>query len=246
MCCYLAFLTDYLYLELNLVFYFRGYLAPEYAIRGQLTRKADIYSFGVLLIEIVSGRSNTNVRLPVADQYILETVCLSYFLFCVQVSFNFLKWTVLCCIMVSIDQLLFKLLFLQQTWELYERNELVQLVDISLNGGFDPVEACKILKIALLCTQDTPKLRPTMSSVVKMLTGEIDINESKITKPGLISDVMDLKVRGAKKNKDMESTSSYNASSGSDSQGTTTTVSLAASSSTATTSTFTIKHDKSM
>ncbi|CAL5364690.1 unnamed protein product [Camellia sinensis] len=37
-----------------------GYLAPEYAIRGQLTRKADIYSFGVLLVEIVTGRCNTN------------------------------------------------------------------------------------------------------------------------------------------------------------------------------------------
>ncbi|XP_077225742.1 cold-responsive protein kinase 1-like isoform X2 [Tasmannia lanceolata] len=35
-----------------------GYLAPEYALRGQLTTKADIYSFGVLLLEIVSGRSS--------------------------------------------------------------------------------------------------------------------------------------------------------------------------------------------
>ncbi|KAK8712306.1 hypothetical protein V6N13_147546 [Hibiscus sabdariffa] len=48
-----------------------GYLAPEYAIRGQLTRKADIYSFGVLLLEIVSGRCNTNRRLPPSDQYLL-------------------------------------------------------------------------------------------------------------------------------------------------------------------------------
>ncbi|KAL6567827.1 Cold-responsive protein kinase 1 [Orobanche gracilis] len=48
-----------------------GYLAPEYAIRGQLTRRADIYSFGVL-IEIVSGRNNTNTRLPIDEQYLLE------------------------------------------------------------------------------------------------------------------------------------------------------------------------------
>ncbi|OVA06500.1 Protein kinase domain [Macleaya cordata] len=34
-----------------------GYLAPEYALLGQLTKKVDIYSFGVLLLEIVSGRS---------------------------------------------------------------------------------------------------------------------------------------------------------------------------------------------
>ncbi|CAI0409851.1 unnamed protein product [Linum tenue] len=51
-----------------------GYLAPEYAIRGQLTRRADIYSFGVLLVEIVSWRCNTNTRLPIEEQYLLERV----------------------------------------------------------------------------------------------------------------------------------------------------------------------------
>ena len=37
----------------------RGYLAPEYAKLGQLTKKADVYSFGVLILEIVSGRSSS-------------------------------------------------------------------------------------------------------------------------------------------------------------------------------------------
>ncbi|EEC69662.1 hypothetical protein OsI_39083 [Oryza sativa Indica Group] len=49
-----------------------GYLAPEYAIRGQLTKKADVYSFGVLLLEIVSGRCHTDPRLPLQDQFLLE------------------------------------------------------------------------------------------------------------------------------------------------------------------------------
>ncbi|PUZ64150.1 hypothetical protein GQ55_3G120600 [Panicum hallii var. hallii] len=33
-----------------------GYLAPEYALYGQLTEKSDLYSFGVLLLEIMSAR----------------------------------------------------------------------------------------------------------------------------------------------------------------------------------------------
>ncbi|KAL2495122.1 Protein kinase superfamily protein [Forsythia ovata] len=37
-----------------------GYLAPEYVLGGQLTLKADVYSFGVLTLEIVSGRSSGN------------------------------------------------------------------------------------------------------------------------------------------------------------------------------------------
>jgi serine/threonine protein kinase len=36
-----------------------GYLAPEYALLGQLTKKADIYSFGVLLLEVISGQSSS-------------------------------------------------------------------------------------------------------------------------------------------------------------------------------------------
>lgn len=124
-----------------------------------MTKKADVYSFGVLLVEIVSGRCNTNTRLPIEEQYLLE-----------------------------------------RTWDLYERGELVALVDTSLNGDFDPEEACQFLKIGLLCTQDSPKLRPSMSTVVKMLTGQREVDDIKITKPGLISDFMDLKVRGSNAN----------------------------------------------
>ncbi|KAK3149757.1 hypothetical protein QOZ80_3AG0222290 [Eleusine coracana subsp. coracana] len=37
-----------------------GYMAPEYAVRGHLSVKLDVYSFGVLVLEIVAGRRNTD------------------------------------------------------------------------------------------------------------------------------------------------------------------------------------------
>lgn len=35
-----------------------GYMAPEYALWGYLTYKADVYSFGIVALEIVSGKNN--------------------------------------------------------------------------------------------------------------------------------------------------------------------------------------------
>ncbi|CAL9191527.1 unnamed protein product [Musa hybrid cultivar] len=40
-----------------------GYMAPEYALSGYLSAKADVFSFGVLMLEIVSGRKNIDKKL---------------------------------------------------------------------------------------------------------------------------------------------------------------------------------------
>ncbi|PKA48105.1 Cysteine-rich receptor-like protein kinase 2 [Apostasia shenzhenica] len=51
-----------------------GYTAPEYAIHGQLTEKVDTYSFGVVILEIISGRKNSDPKFETANQYLLEWV----------------------------------------------------------------------------------------------------------------------------------------------------------------------------
>ncbi|CAH1436694.1 unnamed protein product [Lactuca virosa] len=39
-----------------------GYMAPEYILNGKLTEKVDVYSFGVLLLEVVTGISNRRIQ----------------------------------------------------------------------------------------------------------------------------------------------------------------------------------------
>ncbi|KAG0559647.1 hypothetical protein KC19_10G121000 [Ceratodon purpureus] len=48
----------------------KGYLAPEYASYGQLSDKVDVFSFGVLCLEVVSGRRNIDDKRPVNEMYL--------------------------------------------------------------------------------------------------------------------------------------------------------------------------------
>ena len=35
-----------------------GYISPEYAVHGRFSIKSDVFSFGVIVLEIVSGKKN--------------------------------------------------------------------------------------------------------------------------------------------------------------------------------------------
>ncbi|PWA57922.1 putative leucine-rich repeat receptor-like serine/threonine-protein kinase [Artemisia annua] len=122
-----------------------GYMAPEYALWGHLTYKADVYSFGVLALEIVAGKNNMRYR-PSEDYY-----CLLDFAVVMK-----------------------------------QKGSLLELVDARLGSDFNKKEAVRIMKIALLCTNQSSALRPTMSQVVNMLEGR-----TKIIEPSMISSKYD-------------------------------------------------------
>ncbi|KAE8673974.1 putative LRR receptor-like serine/threonine-protein kinase [Hibiscus syriacus] len=122
-----------------------GYLAPEYAMRGHLTEKVDVFSFGVVALEIISGRPNCDNTLENDRIYLLE-------------------WA----------------------WTLYENSQFLSLLDLTL-AEFDENEALRVMRVALLCTQTSPSMRPPMSPVVGMLAGDTEV--SNVTaKPSYVTD----------------------------------------------------------
>nr|GMD01714.1 probable leucine-rich repeat receptor-like serine/threonine-protein kinase At3g14840 [Ipomoea batatas]GME07048.1 probable leucine-rich repeat receptor-like serine/threonine-protein kinase At3g14840 [Ipomoea batatas] len=111
-------------------------MAPEYALWGYLTFKADVYSFGIVTLEILAGKNN--VKRHSNENY-----------FCL------LDWALV----------------------LQRKGNLMELIDSRLGSNFDKDQALRMVKVALLCTNTSPVLRPSMSAVVSMLEGHDDILE---------------------------------------------------------------------
>ncbi|KAK3127257.1 hypothetical protein QOZ80_7AG0570450 [Eleusine coracana subsp. coracana] len=103
-----------------------GYMAPEYAMRGHYSIKSDVFSFGILILEILTGRRSSG-------------------------SFN---------IEQSVD--LLSLHWITGT--------VVEIIDQSLRSSAPTQEMLKCVHIGLLCVQDNPIYRPTMSTVNVMLS----------------------------------------------------------------------------
>jgi hypothetical protein len=76
-----------------------------------------------------------------------------------------------------------------QALVLKEKGNLMELVDPQLGSELNKEEAIRMIKVALLCTNPSPALRPTMSTVLSILEGQTIVEEVTMD-PGIYGDEM--------------------------------------------------------
>ncbi|XP_059450070.1 G-type lectin S-receptor-like serine/threonine-protein kinase At4g03230 [Corylus avellana] len=108
-----------------------GYMSPEYALDGFFSFKSDAFSFGVVVLEVISGKRNTG--------FFQSEKTLS---------------------------------LLGYAWKLWKENRALDLMDQTLRESCNTSEFLRCVNVGLLCVQEDPSDRPTMSNVVFMLGSE--------------------------------------------------------------------------
>ncbi|XP_052181119.1 G-type lectin S-receptor-like serine/threonine-protein kinase SD1-1 isoform X2 [Diospyros lotus] len=108
-----------------------GYMSPEYAMSGYFSVKSDVFSFGVLVLEIINGKKNWGFHHPGHDLNLIG-----------------------------------------HAWKLWNEDRPLGLLDEVLRESFSANEVIRCIQVGLLCVQQRTEDRPSMSSVVFMLSNE--------------------------------------------------------------------------
>ncbi|XP_059292834.1 G-type lectin S-receptor-like serine/threonine-protein kinase B120 isoform X4 [Lycium ferocissimum] len=115
-----------------------AYMSPEYALAGLFSVKSDVFSFGVMLLEVISGKKN-------------------------RASYN----------SDSPPNLI------RHARELWTDGKAFELIDPSIVDSCPTEEALRFIQVGLLCLQVSAAERPTMSSILFMLSNEATIPSPK-------------------------------------------------------------------
>ncbi|OEL25060.1 Cysteine-rich receptor-like protein kinase 10 [Dichanthelium oligosanthes] len=136
-----------------------GYMAPEYLTRGNYSVKSDVFSFGVMVLEIVTGKKHNGGchgdgrRSPEDVLSLVSAVCLLSVVQSISLADTYMDMV--------------------QVWEHWTAGAPAAvaeaIIDPRMGSCFSRSDVLRCIHIGLLCVQEDPADRPVMSSVVMML-----------------------------------------------------------------------------
>jgi hypothetical protein len=138
-------------------------MAPEFALEGVFSVKSDVFSFGVLLLEILSGQRNGALYLEEHQQSLIQDVNYIHFV-CSPTIYVYGRSSI-----TALNQTNSKNL---QGWKLWTGDLASEFMDPLLGRSYSKEEAWRCYHVGLLCVQEDPDVRPTMSTVLLMLISD--------------------------------------------------------------------------
>ena len=144
----------------------RGYLAPEWLTNAPVSDKADVYSFGMVLLEIVRGAKNSKLLLLLQEEEEQDTNSSSAVSGAGSASSSGSSGT---------------FYFPAVALEAHEEGgrRYAELVDPRLEGRADAAEVSRVVRVALCCLHEDSSLRPAMTAVAAMLDGSMEVCEPR-------------------------------------------------------------------
>ncbi|XP_075656988.1 putative receptor protein kinase ZmPK1 [Castanea sativa] len=122
----------------------RGYMAPEWIYNLPITSKVDVYSYGIVLLEMVTGKSPGGMHASDSG----ETREHKRLVTLVKEYINIGTAT-------------------RKSW-------IEEIIDPMMSGKYDKVKMELLVKVALQCVAEDRDERPSMKQVVEMLIGHED------------------------------------------------------------------------
>ncbi|XP_024537899.1 G-type lectin S-receptor-like serine/threonine-protein kinase SD2-5 isoform X3 [Selaginella moellendorffii] len=129
-----------------------GYLAPEWLLHSVATKKCDVYSYGMVLLELIGGRRNLSKLGGHGGEDCREAP--------MDEEEQALWWYFPAWVVARVS-----------------KREFLKVVDTRIRDSVDEDEVKSMLQVALWCIQDNPSQRPPMDTVVQMLEGRKEILE---------------------------------------------------------------------
>ncbi|XP_054799859.1 putative receptor protein kinase ZmPK1 [Prosopis cineraria] len=117
----------------------RGYMAPEWVYNLRITSKVDVYSYGIVVLEMITGKSPMGIHILENKEGMDQRRLLTW----VKEKMNADGPT-------------------SKSWT-------EEVADPNMQGKYDPDKVELLVKVALRCVEDNMDERPSMSQVVEML-----------------------------------------------------------------------------
>ncbi|GJX39244.1 probable LRR receptor-like serine/threonine-protein kinase [Tanacetum coccineum] len=166
-----------------------GHIAPEYLSTGQSSEKTDVFGFGILLLELITGMrafefgktvNQKGAMLEWVSSITIEICSIRHAL----PTFTSRRHALTSCAFIIPDAYYVLYVLACTGWpsrlvatfyqvkKAHQDKKVELLADKELGTSYDQIDVGEMLQVALLCTQYLPAHRPRMSEVVRMLEGD--------------------------------------------------------------------------